>query len=167
MLRYAISRFNAPQPESAGRGRLSDGPNMIVLLCGVAVAIALLAGLGARQFTRHLDTGRSLPKAELSGAASELGYKGERDFRIDNERASLALSDVLGAQPGAQRLWENAESGNRGIVWASGETSGTDGATCRSLARRTLINGIFRNTASTACRTASGEWEQKGGWRAE
>jgi surface antigen len=133
----------------------------------VALAVGLLVGLGARQLSRHLDAARLSGKGEVSAAATELGYRAERDFRIDTERASLALNDVLGAEAGAQRLWENAETGNRGIVWASEETKGTGGATCRSLARRTLINGIFRNGAGMACRTGSGPWEQKNGWRAE
>jgi hypothetical protein len=145
----------------------SDGPNMVVLLIALALVMGLLVGLGARELARHHDTLRRPGRGELSAGASELGYKTERDFRIDSERADLALIDVLAGQPGSQRLWENAETGNRGIVWASEELPTNGGASCRSLARRTMINGVFRNGAGVACRTSSGGWEQKGEWRSE
>lgn len=163
----AQPRLMPPHAHRRATGRvLSEGPNMIVLLFAMALVVGLLVGLGARQLTHRYSTNRQTT-GELPAAAVDLGYREARDYRIDTERASLALSDVLAAEAGSQRLWENAETGNRGIVWASEETRRTDGASCRALARRTLINGAFRHGAGVACRTASGGWDQKGGWHAE
>jgi hypothetical protein len=164
MVRNATSQ--RPVQGLGGRDRLADGPNMIVLLFVLALVISVLAGLGARHMTHRPDRGHAAPNGDISAEATRLGYRNERDFRIDQEHASLALADVLAAEPGAQRLWENAETGNRGVIWASEETRQPGGASCRNLARRTLINSAFRNAEGIACRSGAG-WEQTGGWRAD
>jgi surface antigen len=136
---------------------------MIGLLFALALVVGVLVGLGAHQLSRPRD-GRLSPGA-LSASAIDLGYKTERDFRMDSQRAETALAHVLAAGPGAQELWDNAETGNRGLIWASEENRRGDGTLCRNLARRTLINGAFRNAAGTACRTEISDWRQTGQWR--
>jgi hypothetical protein len=145
--------------------RVSKGPNLMMSLFVLAVVIGMLVALGARQWAHRLD--RGLPQSRgsaISAEATNLGYRHERDFHVDQEQESRAQAQALAGEPGAQRLWENAETGNRGIVWAAPETLRTGGATCRTLARRTLINGAYRAAEGTACRKGDG-WDQQGAWR--
>lgn len=145
--------------------RLAKEPNLALLLVLLAILIGVLVALGARQWTHRLDRGQ--PRSGGSGISTEatnLGYHHERDFQVDQDHASQAQALALDGPPGAQRLWENAETGNRGMVWASPETIGTGKAACRTLARRTLINGAFRATEGLACRKGDG-WDQQGDWR--
>jgi hypothetical protein len=142
---------------------------MVLLLFLMALVVGVLIGLGARRLAR-LDLERANirhSQQPLSSEATDLGYKVERDYRIDGERAAAALGDVLGDTGGSQRLWENPETGNRGVIWGSGETRRPDGSICRTLARRTLINGAFRNGGSEACHSAGGPWNTSVGWHAE
>ena len=132
----------------------------------LALVVGLLIGLSARRLTQQFSASR--PSFEdLSAAAVDLWDREARDHQIDTERAGLVISDFFVTEAESQRLWENSETGSRGIVRASEETRSSDGASCRSLARRTLINGAFRNGAGVACRNASGGWGQQGRWHAE
>ncbi len=152
------------QTRSPGRLQRGGGLNMILFLMFLAVALGLLVGLGARTWTRAaIDRGA----ARLSSEAADLGYKAERDFLVDRGRAEVALGEVLASPAGAQRIWENAETGNRGLLWASEETTRRDGTSCRNVERRTLINGAYRNGASVACRTRQGNWDSAVRWHAE
>lgn len=140
---------------------------MIVTLFAVALAVGLLVGLGAHQISRHWQERPAQPQIgePLSTAAASLGYKTEYDYRTDTERSALATHDVLLARAGAQRLWENAESGNRGVVWASSETQQQDGRTCRDVERRTVINNVYASAIATICKRPRGAWEDAVTWR--
>lgn len=142
----------------------SDGPSLILVLFGVALLIGILVGLGARSLTSP-DTDRGPEEGRLSAMAAHLGYHTEWDYAGDRKREAAALRQVLGAPPGAQHLWENVESGNRGVIWAAPEVPRADGGACRSLDRRTLVNGAFRSAQGKACRNARGVWDDAVQWR--
>lgn len=145
--------------------RSAKGPNLILLLFLLAMLIGVLVALGTRQWTHRLDRGQPrFGGSDISAEATNLGYRHERDFLVDQDHASQAQALALDGPPGAQRLWDNAETGNRGMVWASPDTIHTGGATCRTLVRRTLINGARRATEGTACRNGD-RWDQQGPWR--
>jgi len=161
--------MRAPQPAQPNGLTESDGPNLILLLFALAVAIGLLVGLGARSLTREYARHPQAPHGghSLPAEAAELGYHSEQDFASDGKLAAVALAEVLDAAPGAQRLWENVETGNRGVVWASGASARASGALCRSLARRTLINNKFQNAEAETCRGGSGHWDATVRWKNE
>jgi hypothetical protein len=142
---------------------------MILLLFGLALVIGLLVGLGARSLTREYARHPQAPHGghSLPAEAAELGYHSEQDFASDGKLAALALAEVLDAGPGAQRLWENVETGNRGVIWASAASARANGAVCRSLARRTLINNKFQNAGAETCRAAAGHWDTTVRWKNE
>ncbi len=160
-----------PKARASGHSQASgsDGPNMIVILLGVAVLVGLLVGLGAHQLT-HQPTSRPATArltAPPSSKAVDLGYKNERDFSVDTQRTAEALEDVLDANPGAQRLWENAESGNRGVFWVSAESPRADNRSCRDIERRAVINNAFSRAIGTVCRSTTGGWNASIDWHAK
>ena len=161
--------MRAPQPARPNGSTDSDGPNLVLLLFALAVVIGLLVGLGARSLTREYARHPQAPHGghSLPVEAVELGYHTEHDFASDGKLAAVALAEVLEAGPGAQRLWENVETGNRGVVWASGASQRPGGAVCRALARRTLINNKFQNAGAEACSTADGHWDATVRWTNE
>ena len=141
---------------------------MVVLLFILSLAIGVLVGIGASSFSRYdsASTNQGQHHAPpLSRIAAELGYAAERDFENDNVRANNATVQVLLAAPGTQRLWENAETGNRGVIWSGGESQGPDGSICRDLVRRTLINNAYRNASATACHRQGQSWDANPEWR--
>lgn len=152
----------------------SDGPNMILLLFVIALVIGILVGLGARSLTRH-DGGASAAHqsqadwqpAAVSAEASALGYRSDWDYSSDRRRASFALGRVMAGLAGEQRLWENPESGNRGVVWSAAEHAGDHGTICRDLVRRTLINNAFRSAAATVCRDPKQAWPTEVAWQGQ
>lgn len=147
-----------------------DGPNLVVVLFVVSLAFGLLVGLGASRWGPHPDAGTAAGARHatpVSRKAAQLGYVTQHDYAADQQLAASALVQVLQANPGTQRLWENAETGNRGVIWSSPETSTPDGSTCRELARRTLINNAYRNANATACRRPGKVWASEAQWRNE
>ena len=145
-----------------------EGPNMVIVLFVLSLGIGVLVGLGASNLASppsgHSSAGSAAP---VTRAAAQLGYTSERAFQADNERASDALLQVLQAPAGTQRLWENAETGNRGVIWSGAETRSAGGTICRELERRTLINNAYRNANATACREQGKAWKGEAGWRNE
>lgn len=161
----------SPMPGQRGHARFwgyalhADGSDTIVVLLVMAVVIGLLGGLGARHMAHRMDSDAVL-EADTPAEAKRLGYHRLRDLQADLAQQSVALADVLAADAGAQRPWENVETGNRGLIWASAETRRADGTLCRTLARRTLINGAFSRSHGAACLNGT-EWQRTGGWRAD
>jgi surface antigen len=147
-----------------------EGPNIVIILFVSSLVIGVLVGVGASSFGHH-DAGGTVQRTHhaqaVSRAAAELGYTTERDFEADNARAESATLQVLQSPPGTQRLWENAESGNRGVVWSGDETASQNGSICRDLVRRTLINNAFRNASATACHQQGESWSADADWRNE
>jgi len=138
-----------------------DGASMILLLFAAALVVGVLAGLGVRSLQRSAAVRSAMEHAgtPLPAEAAGLGYRTEQAFAADRDMAAEALEAVLNDGPGAQRLWENAETGNRGVIWAAAATMQPNGVVCRSLARRTLINNAYRNAEAQACRNPTGQWE--------
>lgn len=151
-----------------------SGPNMILLLFVVALVIGVLVGLGARSLTRY-DGEPSVARegqadrqpAAVSAEASALGYRSDRDYSSDRQRASFALGRVMAGVAGEQRLWENPETGNRGVIWNAAEHAGERGRLCRDLIRRTLINNAFRSAEATVCRDPDQAWPTEIAWRGQ
>jgi len=146
-----------------------EGPSMILLLFATALLSGVLAGLAARSLQSGYPV---LPMLRHEGAslpseAYDLGYRTEQAFAADRRLAAEALDAVLQDGPGAQRLWENAETGNRGVIWAAAAERRQDGMLCRSLARRTLINNAFRSAQAEACRVRTDQWERNVIWTIE
>lgn len=143
---------------------------MIFLMFGLAILVGVLVGLGARTWTRQYAERPILRDEErppLPSVAVDLGYKREEDYQSDRLRAVQATLEVLQGPPGGQRLWENAETGNRGVIWGAEEKRASNGALCRDLERRTLINSAFRNASAVACRDAQGRWSGEVAWHAD
>ncbi len=169
MARTAASRhlMAGQQP----RHGLLDGPSLIIPLFLFALVIGVIVGLGANHLSQtrlshQSGHAASRQDANVPAAAERLGYRNGPDFWNDEARAASALQEVLAAEAGAQRLWQNPETGNRGNIWASAETTRPGGESCRNLERRTLINGAFRNAQATACRRGAA-WDQTVEWQAE
>ncbi len=162
-----MARLAARHADTANTD-LSDGPSMVTVLFVLSLIIGVLVGVGVSELTPPNTTGRLPHEGQaLSREAAQLGYASESAFLADNQRASTALLQVLQAQPGTQRLWENAETGNRGVIWGAGETQKPDGTTCREMERRTLINNAYRNANATACHKKGQPWGDTAQWRNE
>lgn len=100
----------------------------------------------------------------VSAEAAGLRYVSQEAFRNDQSRAAAALGSVLARGPGAQEIWENHETGNRGLIWNTNETIRPDGAVCRHAERRTLINHVFHDGIAEVCRPAGGQWDADVTW---
>ena len=96
-----------------------------------------------------------------------MGYHSENDFNADHAREQTVIQKLLAAPVGSQMLWENPETGNRGVIWVAGQHAGTDGGMCRDLVRHTLVNNSYRNTAGTTCRGGNSGYPDQIAWRAE
>lgn len=159
--------------------RLNTG-NATFLL-GMAALVGLLTYWAAWFWTHRVDhfTGQGMshdgtadtglagangPGEALSAQAAGLSYLSQEAFRNDQSRAAAALSSVLARGPGAQEVWENHETSNRGLVWNSSETTRPDGSVCRKAERRTLINHAFRDGYAIVCRLPGGQWDADVTW---
>lgn len=143
----------------------SDGPTMILLLFGLAMLIGLLVGFGAHRWSQQYQDRPGDIGPPLSNEAAGLGYHSERDFSADRSRAAVALHQVLASSSEAQHLWENVETGNRGLLWGAASFVGQDGLTCRPLERRTLVNKAFRDASAVICRDVHGDWPASVAWQ--
>jgi len=151
---------------------LAEGAGMILLLFGFAVLIGLAVGFTAQRWAT--DPGRPISLYRSSGAPKEVvdqGYKSESDFNADHAREQETISRLLVAPVGTQVLWENPETGNRGVIWVASEHVGNQGAqngqTCRDLVRHTLLNNTYRNTVGTTCHTAGKAFAADIAWQVE
>ena len=107
----------------------------------------------------------------LSKAASALGYHEERHYLADREQEHVTVERLLTLPVGAQALWENAETGNRGVIWVAGEREGIApgeaGKLCRDLVRHTLLNNAYHNSLGTICHPPGKEYPGEVAWRIE
>ena len=144
-------------PPEAARNR--EGPNVVLVGVCVAMVTVALTVLGMNLLNRRIEV-QPLKHEPISAAAEALKYSREELYRADQSMAEEALSRLLGGVGGSQLLWENADSGNRGITWNSFENR----RGCRDIERRTIINGVFHEETSTACRDASGKFPAQLQW---
>jgi surface antigen len=148
-----------------------DGAGALVALLGFAVLVGLGVGYSAQRWAN--DPGRLPGRFErhsVSKSAGALGYQTDEAFEADRKRETETVTRLLGMPVGSQLLWENPETGNRGVIWVAGEHAGGSGteanAICRDLVRHTLLNNSFRNTLGTTCRkpnqafSADVTWQQ-------
>jgi hypothetical protein len=146
---------------AAHRGQIDrrDGPNIWVVGLGVLTVAALLIWMALHvwQRPRPSDAARRTP---LSAEAEKLSYTAEEDFRSDQSMAAGTLRRVLDGAAGGQILWENPETGNRGLVWNGPENA----RGCREVERRTVINHAFRDFGAMVCRDSRGRWPSEIAW---
>ncbi len=142
-----------------GIERDRNGPSIVLVGICVAMITLGLTVLGMNVWNRH-PTVETFQRPPMSAEAAALNYTREELYRADISMADDALLRVLRGVGGSQLLWENAESGNRGITWNSFENR----RGCRDIERRTMINGMFREEIATACRDAAGHWPSSFAW---
>lgn len=136
-----------------------EGPNVVLVGVCVALVTVGLTVLGMNLLNRRPEV-QPLKREPISAAAEALKYSREELYRSDLSMAEDALTRLLRGVGGSQLLWENAESGNRGITWNSFENR----RGCRDIERRTIINGAFHEETSTACRDANGHFPTQLQW---
>ena len=144
----------------------ADGAGIILLLFALAMLIGLAVGFGVVRYNAEL--GRPMALYHGSSAPKEVidqGYHNEADYNADRAREQAVLTHLLAAPVGSQALWENPETGNRGVIWVAREQKGAE--VCRDLVRHTLLNNAYRNTAATVCRDPSGAFPERVAWHQE
>ena len=149
-----------------------DGAGAIVALFFFALLIGLLVGFTAQRWATSPEVAASRYSASaVSKAASELGYHEERAYQADRQHEQVTVERLLNLPVGTQQLWENPETGNRGVILVSGEragaASGEAGKTCRDLVRHTLLNNAFHNSLGTICRAPGEGFPGDVAWRVE
>ena len=157
-----------PHPHAASTADRSSDSSVVVALFLLSLVIGVLVGFSVSELsTPRTREPRPHEAVALSREAAQLGYTSEHAFLADNQRAATALRQVLQAEPGTQRLWENNETGNRGVIWGAQDTQRPDGTLCREVERRTLINNAYRNANATACHKKGQPWPDTATWRNE
>ncbi len=152
-----------------GRGRVEergDSAGLILLLFALAMLIGLVVGVGAVRY--NAEFGRPMALYRGSSAPKEVidqGYHNESDYNADRLREQAVLTRLLASPVGSQALWENPETGNRGVIWVASEHRGAE--ICRDLVRHTLLNNAYRNTAATVCREPRGAFPERVAWHQE
>ena len=149
-----------------------EGAGAIVLLFGLAVLIGLLVGFTAQRWATDPDfVAWRFRSGTVSKAASDLGYKAEGDYQADRQRERATIDRLLTMPVGSQALWENPETGNRGVIWVGGQhegaASGQPGKFCRDLVRHTLLNNAYRNSLGTTCQAPGERFPPDIAWRIE
>ena len=143
-----------------------DGAGAIVLLFALAVLVGLGVGFGALRYAA--DPGRPLALHHSNSPPKqviEAGYHNEADFNADRARERAVLTKLLAGPVGAQALWENPETGNRGVIWVASEQKGAE--ICRNLVRHTLLNNTYRNSAATICHAPGQDFPADIPWHVE
>ena len=151
---------------------LADGIGAVMMLFGFALIIGLLVGITAQHWatdpgsTAYLKSGHSVPKD-----VRQFGYTSMSDFNSDHQREQATITHLLEAAVGSQSLWENPETGNRGVIWVMNERQVEQGAMrgqiCRDLLRHTLLNNAYRNTAGTTCHVLGQAYSAEITWKPE
>jgi hypothetical protein len=150
------------QPTEGG-----DGSGGIFLLFAMALVVGLLAGLGAQRIVQNYGRPAALRSGATPKEIVDLGYNSETDFKADHAREQAVITKLLVSPVGSQMLWENAETGNRGVIWVASQHTTPDGGVCRDLVRHTLLNNAYRNTAATTCHGVNAGYPDQIAWRAE
>jgi surface antigen len=150
-----------------------EGAGTIVALVGLAVLIGLAVGFAAQRWAADpaFVVWHGGPTGAVSKAASDLGYKVERDYLADRAREQATVERLLTLPVGSQILWENPETGNRGVVWVAGDHAADAaepaGTFCRDLVRHTLLNNAYRNSLGTTCHAPGQPYSPDVAWRIE
>jgi hypothetical protein len=148
-------------PDAGGSGIVRDqsGSNAVLIGIFAALLTAVVIVVGVAVWNRYQRSHHVIGEP-LSTRAELLKYSQEEMYRKDLAMENDALTRLLGSAGGSQLLWQNAESGNRGITWNSFENE----RGCREIERRTMINDIFHEESATVCRDAAGHWPSKLAW---
>ena len=151
---------------------LTDGLGAVLMLFGAALTIGLLVGITAQHRATDpgnaafLKSGRTVPRD-----VAAYGYTSMNDFNSDHLREQATITQLLQAPVGSQSLWENPETGNRGVIWVMKERQVERGAqpgqTCRDLMRHTLLNNAYRNTVGSTCRDKGQAYSAEIAWTPE
>ncbi len=145
----------------------------VVAMFGLAVLVGLVAGLGAQRWAGldrrplALRQGPVAQKPVTQKEAVAEGYQTDADYLADHARERVVITRLLAAPVGSQQIWENPETGNRGVIWVARETVRADGGHCRGLVRHTLINNAFHDTEAVTCRANAGDFPSDVTWRPE
>lgn len=147
----AASTLASPNLISRGLALWDSGGGLVAMFL-LALLVGVLAGLGVQHLARLPGRPMSLYHGTVTQKqAVEEGYEQDADYLADRARERAVITRLLAASVGSQQLWENPETGNRGVIWVANETATADGSRCRELIRHTLINNAFRDTETTAC----------------
>lgn len=95
----------------------------------------------------------------LLGAAlgNSVGNSLDRaDMNYYNQTSQRALES---GQPGQSFPWQNAETGNSGVVTPSNYYRNDNGQYCREYSQRITVGGRTEEGYGTACRQADGTWQ--------
>jgi len=77
----------------------------------------------------------------------------------DRHAYNTAVSEALSAdRPASSATWENAESGNGGIIRAGRSYANADGQLCRTYRATVAFTDEILGGDGSACRRADGEW---------
>ncbi len=148
-------------------GWIAESGSLIAVLFGMALVVGLLAGLGAQRYMRDFGHPVAIYQGSAPKEIVKLGYTDVAAYNIDHAREHAVIDKLLAAPVGSQMLWENPETGNRGVIWVARQAMLPNGAVCRDLVRHTLLNNTYRNTAGTTCRPANGSYPPEIPWHAE
>ncbi|HEY0421451.1 MAG TPA: hypothetical protein VGC80_18185 [Acetobacteraceae bacterium] len=134
---------------------------------GAILASAILIVLWVWLGPHGMDPWKQWEALRLEARSPEavaLGYRSQHDYAEDGRRRRAALDDVLSGTPGTQFTWRNPETGNRGVVWGSGDLARADGSVCRDVVQRSLVNEIYSERAAAICRPPRGGWDMEVAW---
>lgn len=164
--------FQAAPAASTGSGVLGSA-SFWVAISSSACALAAAAWFGAfgplpawawtRSPTVERHVVPSIPTEAETAAA--LGYSTAASYRADQSLASATLRSIMTSSAGTQQIWENRETGSRGLLQVEGSLLRGDGSDCRKFRQRLLLNGKLRENNVIACRTFDErEWSHDLAW---
>lgn len=123
----------------------------------------VIGAVGGGVLGSQIGGGSGKTAATIAGAL--IGGAIGNSFGASLDKADQVYADRAGqsaletGQPGQSFPWQNAKTGNSGVIVPSNYYQANDGRYCREFTQRINVGGKTQEGYGTACRQPDGSWQ--------